>query len=159
MKQTKISNIDLGELKEKMSEIKAAADKAKEEKTEVPKQTLGQKIIGIGVIILLLGGIGWFVLSSLDMLFLPSNTIKIIVADQNDEVIPELVVNVFRSDGGFSQDFSNESKIIIFGATPGKYRITFENVPEGYTCDTMNDTFTLEEDGKVKVEYECRKDN
>lgn len=163
MKKTSVGNIDLDELKGKISEIKAVAEKAKEENKdgnkEVPKQTLGQKILGIGAIILLLGGVVWALLSSLDMLLLPKNTIKIIVADQNGEGIPDLMVNVENRTGVFDEDFINESEIIIFGATPGEYRVTFERVPEGYTCDTLYDTFTLEEDNKVKVEYECRKDS
>lgn len=159
MKKTSVGNIDLDELKGKFSEIKVAAEKAKEENKEVAKQTLGQKILGIGAIILLLGGVVWALLSSLDMLLLPKNTIKIIISDQNGEVIPDLMVNVGHRNGGFDEDFINESEIIIFGATAGEYRVTFERVPEGYTCDTLYDTFTLEEDNKVKLEYECRKDS
>lgn len=157
MKKTNVGNIDLDELKGKFSEIKAAAEKAKEENKEVPKQSLGKKILGIGAIILLLGGVVWVLLSSLDMLILPKNTIKIIVSDQNGEGIPDLMVKVEHKNGGFDEDFINESEIIIFGAIPGEYRVTFERVPEGYTCDTLYDTVTLEEDNKVKVEYECRK--
>jgi len=162
MKKTNIGNVDLNELKDKFSEIKEAAEKAKSEdnKNEIKfKQSLGSKILGIVAIVILLVGCGWAIFSSLDMLLLPKNTIKIIISDQNGEVIPELMVNVEHSTSVFDEDFSNESEIIIFGATPGEYRVTFERVPEGYTCDTLYDTFTLEEDNKVKVEYECRKDD
>lgn len=162
MKKTSVGNIDLDELKDKFSDIKEAAEKVKSEdkKNEIKfKQSLGSKILGIVAIVILLVGCGWMFFSSLDMLLLPKNTIKIIISDQNGEVIPELMVNVEHSTGSFDEDFSNESEIIIFGATPGEYRVTFERIPEGYTCDSLYDTFTLEEDNKVKVEYECRKDS
>ena len=45
----------------------------------------------------------------------------------------------------------------ILDATPGDYLIAFEIVPEGYTCEKVTDNFTLNEGGKVKLEYSCSK--
>ena len=40
----------------------------------------------------------------------------------------------------------------------GDYILTFEEIPEGYTTSVLVENFTLNQDGKVKLEYELIKE-
>lgn len=166
MKKTSIGNIDFKELKDGFSEIKKTVEKAKEEYSkeenkngEEVKQTLGSKILGIIILVGLLIGCGWAIIANLDTILLPKNSINIVVSDEAGDAIEGLKINIRSMDVIYNNDYESTKDIVILGAKPGKYMITFETVPEGYVCDILTDTFELEQDGKIKLEYECRRDS
>jgi len=160
-KKVNLENINLEDLKNQFNEMKEAAQKAKteakEKNIEVPKQSLGQKIIGIIVLIALLLGVGFIALSNLDMLFLPKNSVTLIVKDQNGDAINGLTVH-FNGPQIYNNEFTDIADLTILDVKPGDYIVTFEDIPDGYTCEKIMDNFTLNVDGKVKLEYTCTKE-
>ena len=77
------------------------------------------------------------------------------ISDQNDEVIEGLTVTIQGENGAYLETFTSQKNITILDATPGDYIISFTDIPEGYTCSTLSDNFTLNEGEKLKVKYEC----
>ena len=158
-------NFNRDELKKQMSEFKEAYSKAKKEHEEkekngeIKKEPLGKKILGIIIIIVLVIGTGFVLFDNLDLLFLPKNSITIIVKDQNGEAINGLKVNLESTAQIYNQEFEDIPDITILSAIPGDYTLHFSSIPDGYTCHDLFDNFTLKENGKVKLEYVCEKDN
>lgn len=130
----------------------------KESTGEVNPQSLGNKILGIVVLIVLVIGIGFILVSNLDMLLLPKNSVTIVVSDENDNVISGLKIEI-HGEQTYYQEFEDIKDVTIFGVNPGDYNLYFEYVPIGYSCGTISDKFTLKKDGKIKLEYECEKVN
>lgn len=155
---------DFNEIKEKLKNAYSESNKQQEEKKargeEIKKQSLGQKIIGIIILIVLIIGVGVVFIFNLDMFFLPKNSVTITVKDQNDNIINGLIVHFNSSNNSFTIDYNENSTIEIteLGVKPGDYTLTFINVPEGYICSKMMDNFTLNDGGKVKLEYSCIKE-
>lgn len=159
------SNLDLKEFKERIGELKETVDKAKIEYQKNgnmddgsgKKDSLIKKILGLILlaVIFVVGSI--LVFSNMDMLFLPENSIRIVVTDQNGDAINGLKLNL--TGGGISSDkeFIDTTEITILGAATGNYTLIFSEIPEGYSCDEKLDKFTLEEGKKIKVKYECEK--
>lgn len=163
-KEINIGNLDLNELKSKFNEIKEAADKAKKEQEikestgEVAPQSLGNKILGIIILIVLVIGIGYILFSNLDTLLMPKNAVTIVVSDQNNNEINGLKIEI-RGEQTYYQEFDDIKDVTILGVTPGDYNLYFEYVPTNYSCSTITDKFTLKKDGKIKLEYKCEKLN
>ena len=127
---------------------------------EHPKQSLWGKIFAF---VLLIGAaIGFVVvlIMDFDMLFLPSNSVKVKVVDQYGEPIPNLVLRFRGFEDSYTVHYGNDddSEIVVFNVTPDDYTVIFEKVPGGYECPDNRPEFTLSEDSKVKLEYKCTKD-
>ena len=45
----------------------------------------------------------------------------------------------------------------ILDLEPGDYILVFDYVPDGYSCSSLSDNFTLLDGSKLKLEYECDK--
>lgn len=157
-------NFDVNELKEQMSKIKNAGLKAnkeyeeKKKKGEVEKQPFSQKIVGIIIIVIIIIGLLFGFISNLDTLLLPKNSITINVTDQDGKIIEGVKINVQNVEGDYLEEFVIESSLTILDAKPGNYILTFEETPSGYSCPDLVDNFTLNQDGKIKLEYECVKE-
>ena len=155
---------DMEEAKKQIAQIKEAAAQAKKEASEknesgeTHKEPLGKKILGVLILIFVVVGIGFIIVSELDTLFLPKNSITLIVFDQNEEAIPGLKITM-TGPKVYETEFDEISDITILDAIPGEYDLVFEKVPDGYTCNNTTGSFTLSEDGKVKLKYECTKEN
>ena len=153
---------DFNEFKEEINKIKDAAKEAKSEENKEPKEnkktSMGQQIIGIIILIAVVVGTLAIIISNLDTILLPENSIKILVSDQNGEIIEGLTVTLQGENGAYLESFTSQQNITILKATPGDYIISFENIPEGYTCSTLSDNFTLNDGEKLKVKYECIKE-
>lgn len=154
---------NLDELKEQIGKIKEAAEEAKTEAEnkknldeELPKEPLWKKILGIIIVIGLLGAAGYALISDADTVVMPKNTITIIVKDENEKAVDGLRLKLI-GPSHYNVDYTDIADYTILDATPGDYLITFEIVPEGYTCEKVTDNFTLNEGGKVKLEYSCSK--
>jgi len=99
-KEFNIGNLDLNEIKDKFNEIKEASEKAKKEQAikestgKVTPQSLDNKILGIIILIALVIGIGFILVSNLDMLLLPKNSVTIVVSDENDNAINGLKIEI-----------------------------------------------------------------
>ena len=156
--------LNLEEMKQKMDQVKQEYEKAKKEQSEkkakgeiLSKEPLGKKIIGIILLVLLVSGVGLILWFNLDTILLPKNSITILVVDQNNEAINGLKIHL-NGPTMYDQEFEDISDITILDAKPGDYNLIFESIPDGYTCSKTQDYFTLAKDGKVKLEYECRKE-
>ena len=157
---------DFKELKNQIDQIKSASAQAKKEYEEnktsgnYTKQPIGQKIIGIIILVALIVGVGFGIWTNLDTIFLPKNSITVTVTDQYGEAINGLKINIYAGtiyhDIEFADDISTNT---IIGATAGEYTLEFEYIPEGYSANDLIDTFTLTQDGKVNLKYKCTKDN
>lgn len=153
------STFNLDDLKK----IKEQFEKAKEEennKTEVPKQSLGNKILGITILIGLIVSVVVVVVLNIDTLLMPKNSVTIIVSDQNGEVIDGLELQLQSEENFYTFKYSEESgsNVTELGFKPGDYNITFVNIPENYNCDIIIDSFTMSEGDKIKLEYCCTKE-
>jgi len=163
-KEFNIGNLDLNEIKDKFNEIKEASEKAKKEQAikestgKVTPQSLGNKILGIIILIALVIGIGFILVSNLDMLLLPKNSVTIVVSDENDNAINGLKIEI-RGEQTYYQEFEDIKDVTILDVAPGDYNLYFEYVPSGYYCSTINDKFTLKQNGKEKLEYKCEKES
>ena len=163
--KSSMGNFDFNEIKKQMKELKEATEKAKNEyeekeaKGEISKQPLGQKVLGILILVVLLIIVGFVIISNLDTLFLPKNSITIKVTDENGDSIEGISINVSSKDGIYNENYNDFSNTTILGAKSGDYILTFTSIPEGYTCQELVDNFTLNQDGKIKLEYECTKNN
>ena len=162
--KTSMGNLDLKELKEKMQETKAAIEQAKVEyelnggNREAEKQPLGQKIVGVLIIIALFFGLGWALVSNIGLMLLPKNSITIVVRDENGEHLEGVSIRLVNHEDNYYGTHDNVSNLTLLNMQDGEYTLTFEDVPEGYNPDKLIDTFTLPENGKVKVEYICREE-
>jgi len=158
-------SFDFEELKNQINQIKSASAQAKKEYEEkktsgnYTKQPLGQKIIGIIILIAIIVGVIFAVVSSLDTILLPKNSITITVTDQNGETISGLKIRIQDETGIYNNEFTDILDLTLLNMEPGNYTLIFEEVPEGYSCPELIDNFTLNQDGKVKLEYECIKEN
>lgn len=158
------TSIDINELKEQMKQLKEVSAKAKKEYEEkkatgeIPKPNLGQKIITIVFLAIVVALIGYLIITNIDILLLPENSVTIIVTDENNEAINGLKVHVNGDVSRYTNEFIDISNYTILGVKPGEYTVTlFE--PSGYTCSKDTDTFTLNQDGKIKLKYICTKEN
>lgn len=156
-------SFDFNELKSKMNRLQEASEKAKKEykekseKGEVTKQSLVQKIIGIIGLILIIICVGLVIWSNLDTIFLPKNSVTIVVTDQNGEAINGLKISL-NGPEMYDETFENISDVTFLEVESGKYSLTFDEVPEGYDCLSLYDNFTLNKDAKIKLKYECKKE-
>ena len=161
-KKSSMGNFDLKDFKEKMQEVKDAVEQAKVEyeingsKEEVANQPLGQKILGIVILIALLVGTGWMLFLNADMMFLPKNSITIVVEDQNGEHIKGVGIRLTNMEDAHIYTYEDVDNLTLLDMKSGKYMLTFEEIPEGYEIDSVVDTIELQQDGKVKVEYICK---
>lgn len=149
--------------KEFKNQIKEASEQAKKEyeekkaKGEITKQPLGQKILGIIILIVVIAGVIFAVISNFKTLLLPKNSITINVTDQNGDIVSGLKIQIQVNSEIQEFEFIDSSSITMLNATPGDYTIIFEEIPEGYSCSELVDNFTLNQDGKVSLKYECIK--
>lgn len=162
-------NFDLKDLKEAkeqfgklMEEAKKAeeANNGKETSEPVKKQPLWKKIISGIIVVVVLGLIGFLMIQDyLRTFFLPKNSVTVKVVDQNGAAIDNLLIEIRNDDHDYTFDFGDDASTNItkVDVIPGDYDLYFRNVPEGYSCPTGSREFTLEEDGKVLLEYECDK--
>lgn len=166
MEKKSSSNFDVKAFKEQMNQIKGEYDKAKLENEakkaqgepiEKPKQPLGKTIVGVLILVLIVGLVGYVVLNNLDVILLPKNSITLVVVDQDGNAINGLKINI-RGNHIYDEEFTDISDITILDAEPGDYILTFEHIPEGYDCSKVVDNFTLKKDGKIKLEYKCTKE-
>ena len=88
---------------------------------------------------------------------LQKNSITIKVFDQNGDAIEGIKVNIQSVNGVYNESFTNVFNNTILDAKPGNYLLTFQDIPGDYVCPQLIDNFTLKQDGKIKLEYECRK--
>jgi len=155
---------DFKNLKELMKkgyeESKKEYDKKKENGEEIPKQPLWKKVLGIFLIIVVLICVVLAVLSNIVLMFAPKNSVTFIVSDQNGEVINGLSLIVESNNHLFTIDFDETSgtNITELGVKAGEYTITFENIPENYTCSTVIDDFSMTDGDKINLKYECTKE-
>ena len=147
-----------------MSQVKAEFEKAKKEQDErkekgetLPKESLGKKIIGIILLVLIVIGLGLVIWFNLDTILLPKNSITISVVDQNGEAINGLILDI-NGPVMYDQEFEDIADVTFLDAKPGDYNLIFESIPDGYTCSKTQDYFTLSKNGKIKLEYECTKE-
>ena len=155
---------NLKKIKEQMQNIQSEAKKENINKKsgdeEIPKQSLGNKIVGIIVLIVIIALVGIVIVLNFDLLFMPKNSVTVVVSDQNGDVIDGLNLYVSNENKSFYIDYEQTSgtSITEVGVTPGTYTLIFHDIPEGYSCLKLVDEFTLSEGGKVKLEYECTKE-
>lgn len=161
-----VESFDFEEFKNQINQIKTASAQAKKEYEEnkasgnYTKQPMGQKFIGIIILIALIAGIIFAVISNLDTIFLPKNSITITVTDQNGEAINGLKINIRSESEYYDVEFNEDiPTTTILNAIAGEYMLVFEEVPEGYSADESVDSFTLNQDGKIKLKYKCTKEN
>jgi len=156
-------SFDFKEFKNQLNQIKEASKQAKEmhqEKIEgeMIKQSLGKKLLGIIILIAIVAGVIFVIISNFETILLPKNSITINVADQNGEVVNGLKIQIQVNSEIQEFEFIDTTSITMLDAKPGEYTIVFEEVPEGYSCSELVDNFTLNQDGKVRLEYECIKE-
>lgn len=163
-KNDKIS-FNVEDFKNFKEQIKKASTDAKieydEKNAEVPKQSIGNKIIGVIMLIVLLVLVVVVVVSNLELFFMPKNSVTIVVSDQNGNLIEGLEIYVNSSNHSFTIDFDENSSTNIteLGVKPGEYTLTFENIPSNYNCDKIVDYFTMTDGDKIKLKYECTKES
>jgi len=155
---------DFKNLKELMKkgyeESKKEYDKKKENGKGIPKQPLWQKVLGIILVIVVLICVVLAVFKNIGIMFAPKNSVTLIVSDQNGEVINGLSLIVESNNHLFTIDFDETSgtNITELGVKAGEYTITFENIPENYTCSTVIDDFSMTDGDKINLKYECTKE-
>ena len=149
---------------EDFAKIKDGIKQAVEEETKKqqngekkPKQTLWKTILGIFLLLILVGIVAFVIIGNLDTILLPKNTVTVIVKDQDGEAIRGLKVRFNAGGADRTIEYEDIPNVIEFGVEPGDYDLYFENIPEDYECEKIRDTFTLEDGGKVKLEYTCNK--
>ena len=159
------TSFNLEDLKKIKNQIKQAKKEYEEkiEKGEIQKQkpTLSNTIIGVIVIFIIIALIIILTIKNLDVILMPKNSVTFEVKNQNGEVIDGLEIYVSSTDNSFTIEYNKESSISIteLGVSPGNYEVYFRNIPNNYTCPQILDEFTMEKDGKIKLEYECTKEN
>lgn len=162
--RTSVEGFNPKELKEQLGKMKEEYEKSRTEYDEngnkvIKKMSFKDKIIGVFVALIIIACIGFAIWDNISMMFLPKNSITIIVSDQNDESISGLRITLRSSMTTYDEEFNDVSSVTILGAKPGDYVLTFDYVPSGYSCSYVNDEFTLNQDAKVKLEYKCNKEN
>ncbi len=156
---------DFKELKKQMekkyAEAKTQYDENKTSGEESPKQSVGNKVIGIIILIAILGIVIYVVISNLELIFLPKNSVTIVVRDQNGDVIEGLRLYASSTNHSFTVEFdeNGSTNVTELGVKSGDYTLIFENIPKNYNCDKTIDRFTMAEGDKVKLKYECTKGN
>lgn len=95
------------------------------------------------------------------MLFLPKDSVTFDVRNQNSNIINGLILYSDSVTDSFRVEYDVTSTVEITNLVVkyGNYSLIFEIVKEGYSCPKLFDDFTLEKDGKVKLEYTRTKDN
>lgn len=153
------STFNLDDLKKLKEQLK----KAKEEgnnKNVAPKQSIGNKIISIMILIGLIVSVIVIVVLNIGTLLMPKNSVTIIISDQNGEVIDGLELQLQSEENFYTFKYSEESgpNVTELGFKPGNYNIVFINIPQNYNCDKIIDSFVMSEGDKVKLEYRCTKE-
>lgn len=156
---------DLKKIKEQVKKAHTEAKteyKEKKDRSEEPqKQTIGNKIVGIIILIALLALVVVAILSNFELLFLPKNSVTITISDQNGDAIDGLSLYANSSNHSFTIEFDENTgtNVTELGVKPGDYTLTFENIPEHYNCTKIVDNFTMSDGDKIKLKYECTKEN
>ncbi len=157
------SNFDFAELKNQVDQIKKASEDTKKQPDsntlEVKKQSLGQKVLGIIVLLAVVVGVIFVLLSSLDTLFLPKNSITVVVSDQEGNVVEGLKLTLQSDEAFYEIEYIDNAEHTVLDAETGDYILSFNEIPDGYTCSETFDNFSLDTDGKIKLEYECQKND
>lgn len=162
------SSLNIENLKEIKKQFKTISEQTKKDYSnkklsdeESSKSTTGNKLLGIIFVIAIIVVVIIALALNVEMLFLPKNSVTIVVSDQNGEVINGLNIQVDSNENSFSVDFDETTGIEVteLGVKPGDYTLTFQNIPKNYTCSKVIDDFTMSDNGKIKLEYECSKDN
>lgn len=163
--KTTFNSEDFKNLKAQMqkayAEAKTEYDEKKAKGEKIPQQPLGQKIIGIIILIVIVVLVGIVVALNFEFLFAPKNSVTFIVSDQNGDVIEGLRLYADSSNHSFTIEFDETVGINVteLEVGPGDYTVTFENVPENYNCPKMADNFTMSDGDKIELKYECTKEN
>ena len=149
------------QFKNVQEQVKKESEEGKSNGEEVPKQSLGQKIIGILLLLVIVVIVAIVFISNLDLLFMPKNSVTFIISDQNGEVINGLRLEAIGDDKTIYIEFDEETgtDITELGFIPGEYKLKFRDVPSGYTCPDISEKFNMNDGDKLKLEYECTKDN
>lgn len=149
------------QIKQAYTENKAEYENQKNKDEKTPKQSLVNKILGIIILIVIIVMVVAVMISNFELLFLPKNSVTITVNDQNGNVIDGLKLYISNEVNSYTIEFDENSSSTIteLGVEAGDYTLTFEEIPNGYTCSEVTDSFTLSEGGKVKINYECIKEN
>lgn len=163
--KTSETNFSLRDLKEQFGEMKKTIDSAKKEYEEKGikeenngKQSFGQKILGIVVLVFLVG-LGIFVLiSNLGTVLLPKGSVTVVIKDQDNNKISGIKISITGEDG-YYQEYEDAGNITILKLKEGKYTLLFDYVPEDYSCPELIENFELSKGKKMKLEYECTKIN
>ena len=122
-----------------------------------PKQTLGQKIMVIVIFVVLIAISGFVLINNLDMFLLPADSVTFIVTDQNGEAIPDLRLYV-SGPRSYTVDFDSIEER-IYNVEPGEYSLRFSNFNLNYDCPTFLEDITMSEGDKLKIEYQCKKED
>lgn len=161
-RNNKVSFNDSGfnEIKEQLKKAHVEA-KEKYDNEKTSKQSLGNKVVAIIVLIAIMAVIVFVIILNFELLLMPKNSITIIVNDQNGDVIEGLRLYANSDNHSFTIEFdeTSGSTVTELGVKPGNYILTFENIPENYNCNEITDEFTMSDGDKIKLEYECTKEN
>lgn len=88
----------------------------------------------------------------------PFRSVTINVTDQNNEAIDGLEITLYNDDNSYIVKFAKGmTKSRALDVEKGDYLLTFSAIPNGYTCFTTNDSFTMKGNSRLKFEYECLK--
>lgn len=114
------------------------------------------KIIGIIALIILFAASGFVLVLNMDILLLPKDSITIKVVDEKNREIDGLVIKLKGPDT-YTEEFKNKKSITFTDVKAGEYQVIFAKIPSSYACPMEVNSFTLQQGGKVKMEYECMK--
>ena len=148
------------QFKNMQEQVKKESEERKSNGEEVPKQSLGQKIIGILLVLVIIVVVAVVFISNIDLLFMPKNSVTFVISDQNGEVINGLRLEAIGDDKTIYIEFDEDTgtDITKLGFIPGKYKLKFMHVPSGYICPDISEKFTMNDGDKLKLEYECTKE-
>ena len=105
-------------------------------------------------------GLGLVIVIVLLFIFVgaPFNSVTINVMDQYEKAIDGLEITLYNEDNSYRVKFSNGmTKGRALDVKKGDYLLTFSSIPNGYTCFTTNESFTMRKYSRLKFEYECLK--
>lgn len=108
-------------------------------------------------LIIIIFFISFLLITNFDTITLPKNSVTISVKDQYGNVIKGLKIRFTSGDKNYILDYNEATEVTEKDVNSGDFDLYFEEIPSGYSCEKINDYFSLKNGDKVRLEYVCKK--
>lgn len=121
------------------------------------KESKNFKFVGLIIIVVIL----IITIIGINIDIAPENSVTVYVVDQNGRGINGLEIGIYKEeDMGKTHTIKYTKRMTknrVVEVVSGDYVLMFDNIPKGYTCFTVRDTFSMKKGEKKVLEYECLK--